>query len=215
MSRSARKKREGVFIKNPDIKRMCRIAGVFRIKDEVYDEVRAIISDDLSNVVRNALIFTFYAQRSTMSSKDVMFAVKSLGYNLIMGKKVNPMKKKAPAKKSRKLLKPGQKPRRSKPGTAAKREIKKFQRNSDKLVLQMTPFRRLVEKISHQYSTGKGNLRYGGTAINALQFYIEDKVIKILQNANALAVKIGGRRGIFVKDIQVARANLENMTLVL
>ncbi len=206
------KKRNSQSITNPDIRRLCRIAGVLFVNKEIYDETRKKMLIELSGAVRNAVMFTEYSKRKTLSVGDVMMSLKSMDKNIVVGNKIAPMKKKTNTKKAR--TDGTKKPRHAHPGTGARREIKKFQKSSDKLVLQMASFKRLLRALTVKYSKVK-DFRLGDSAVNVLQFYIENYTVNLLKNANALAVLIGNRHGIFAKDIEVAYENFDNMTVAL
>jgi histone H3 len=71
--------------------------------------------------------------------------------------------------------KPEKKPHRYRPGTVALREIRKYQKTTDLLVMKL-PFQRLVREIAQDLNT---NLRYQRDAMLAIQEAAEAEMISI------------------------------------
>ena len=86
------------------------------------------------------------------------------------------------------------KPHRYRPGTAALREIRKYQRSSD-LLIKKLPFQRLVRKH---------DLRFQSTAILALQEAAEANLVAMFQDTNLYALH-DKRVTIMPRDLQLAR----------
>ncbi|KAK7898277.1 hypothetical protein WMY93_019130 [Mugilogobius chulae] len=89
---------------------------------------------------------------------------------------------------------------KSRPGTKALREIRKYQKSTD-LLLHKAPFARLVREISERFSHGP--LRWQPLALRALQEAAECCVVLVLSDANLLAIH-AKRRTLFPKDIKLA-----------
>jgi histone H3/H4 len=89
---------------------------------------------------------------------------------------------------------------RFRPGTVAMRVIKK-QQKSDKLIIPMVAFSRLVREIGQDYHEG---LRFAKSALNALQILIEHYIIHLYMAANNAAIH-AKRVTLFTKDLQLAR----------
>jgi histone H3 len=87
-----------------------------------------------------------------------------------------------------------------KSGTVCLREIKKIQKTT-KLLIQKSPFKRLVKEITSEYTPG---IIYQKTALEALQEAAEDYIIEIFQNANKQA-KYGNRKTITVGDVKMSK----------
>ena len=92
------------------------------------------------------------------------------------------------------------KKRRYRPGTVALREIRRFQRSTN-LLIRKLPFQRLVREIAQDF---KGDLRFQGDAILALQESAEAHLISVFEDANLCAVH-ARRVTIMPRDIQLAR----------
>jgi histone H3 len=92
------------------------------------------------------------------------------------------------------------KPHRFKPGTVALREIRKYQKSTD-LLLRKLPFQRLVREVAQEYKT---DLRFTGSAVEALQEAAEAYLVGIFEDTNLCAIH-AKRVTIFPKDMQLAR----------
>ncbi|OHW97428.1 histone, partial [Colletotrichum incanum] len=68
----------GFSFNNPAIRRLARRGGVKRISHKVYSETRDAAEKYLKLVIRNAVIYTDHAKRRTVSSLDVVYALKRL-----------------------------------------------------------------------------------------------------------------------------------------
>ena len=100
------------------------------------------------------------------------------------------------------------KKRRLRPGTAALREIRKFQKSTD-LLIKKLPFQRLVREIAQdlKISDNKGmkhDIRFQSTAIAALQTASEEYLVGLFEDTNLCAIH-AKRTTIMVKDMQLAR----------
>lgn len=92
------------------------------------------------------------------------------------------------------------KPHRFKPGTVALREIRKYQKSTDKLVKKL-PFQRLIREIAQDY---KSDLRFQSAAVEALQEAAENYLVQLFEDTNLCAIH-AKRITIMEKDIQLAR----------
>ena len=93
----------------------------------------------------------------------------------------------------------GQK-RRFKPGTVALREIRRFQKTTDLLILKR-PFQKLVKEIAMDY---KNDLRFQSQALLAIQEAFEAFMIGLFEDTNLCAIH-AKRVTIMPKDMQLAR----------
>lgn len=93
--------------------------------------------------------------------------------------------------------------RRYKPGTVALREIKKYQKSTDLLLLKL-PFQRVVREVALTVSRIDGPLRWQSQAIVALQEASEAFLVGLFHDANLCAIH-AKRVTIQQKDIQLAR----------
>ncbi|EAT77303.2 hypothetical protein SNOG_15370 [Parastagonospora nodorum SN15] len=93
--------------------------------------------------------------------------------------------------------------KRYKPGTVALREIRRYQKSTDLLLLR-TPFQRLVREIAQTVTTETGPTRWQSQAIQALQEATEAFLVNLFHDANLCAIH-AKRVTIQQKDIQLAR----------
>lgn len=92
------------------------------------------------------------------------------------------------------------KPHRYRPGTAALREIRKYQKSFDLLIPKL-PFQRLVREIAMDF---KNDLRFQSSAILALQESAEAYLVGLFEDTNLCAIH-ARRVTIMPKDMQLAR----------
>ena len=69
-------------ITKPAIRRLARRGGVKRISGLIYEEVRAVLKAFLESVIRDAVTYTEHAKRKTVTSLDVVYALKRQGRTL-------------------------------------------------------------------------------------------------------------------------------------
>ncbi|MCJ1322646.1 centromeric DNA-binding histone H3-like protein cse4 [Xylographa vitiligo] len=95
-------------------------------------------------------------------------------------------------------------PHRYKPGTVALREIRRYQRSTELLLLKL-PFSRLVREIALDLvPVGSDSMRWQSQAIQALQESAEAFLVHLFEDANLCAIH-AKRVTIMQKDIQLAR----------
>lgn len=92
------------------------------------------------------------------------------------------------------------KKRRARPGTAALKDIRKYQ-STGELLIQKLPFQRLVREIAQDM---KNDIRFRAKAILALQEASEAFLVQHFEDANLLAIH-GGRTTIQARDLQLVR----------
>ena len=66
-------------ITKPAIRRLARRGGVKRISGQIYEESRSVIKTFLENVVKDAVTYTEYSRRKTVTALDVVYALKRQG----------------------------------------------------------------------------------------------------------------------------------------
>lgn len=66
-------------ITKSDIRRLARRGGVKRLSATVYEETRFVLRDFLECIIRDAVTYTEYAKRKTVTSLDVVYALKTHG----------------------------------------------------------------------------------------------------------------------------------------
>ena len=69
-------------ITKPAIRRLARRGGIKRISDLIYEETRDILKVFLENVIRDAVTYTEHAKRKTITTMDVIYALKRQGRTL-------------------------------------------------------------------------------------------------------------------------------------
>ena len=95
---------------------------------------------------------------------------------------------------------PRKKPLRYRPGTVALREIRRYQKSTELLILKL-PFQRLVREIAQDF---KFDLHFQSVAIGALQEAAEAYLVSLFEDTNLCAIH-AKRVTIMPKDIQLAR----------
>lgn len=98
---------------------------------------------------------------------------------------------------------PYAKKRRYKPGTLALKEIRRYQKGTDLLLLKL-PFSRLVREVALSMSTTGEILRWQSQAIMALQEAAEAFLVHLFEDTNLCAIH-AKRVTIMQKDMQLAR----------
>ncbi|KAL8108537.1 hypothetical protein AgCh_024847 [Apium graveolens] len=63
-------------ITKPVIQRLARSGGVKRISGLIYEETRGVLKIFLENVICDAVTYTVYARRKTVTAMDVVYALK-------------------------------------------------------------------------------------------------------------------------------------------
>ena len=66
-------------ITKPAIRRLARRGGVKRISGTIYQESRGVIKSFLQNVIKDAVTYTEYSKRKTVTALDVVYALKRQG----------------------------------------------------------------------------------------------------------------------------------------
>ena len=58
------------------IKRLSRRGGVKRISGDIYKQIRIVIRIFLENIIKDAIVYTDYCRRKTVTVLDVIYALK-------------------------------------------------------------------------------------------------------------------------------------------
>ncbi|TKA57016.1 histone H3-like centromeric protein hH3v [Cryomyces minteri] len=98
---------------------------------------------------------------------------------------------------------PQRKKHRYRPGTLALKEIRRYQRTTDLLLLKL-PFSRLVREIALTMTPSTELFRWQSQAIQALQEAAEAFLVHLFEDTNLCAIH-AKRVTIMQKDIQLAR----------
>lgn len=81
--RHGRKQRPAIQgVTKPAIRRLARRGGVKRISGMVYEETRTVLRCFVEKVLKDAITYTEYANRKTVTSMDVVYALKRQGRTL-------------------------------------------------------------------------------------------------------------------------------------
>ncbi|KAG6954626.1 hypothetical protein JG687_00011696 [Phytophthora cactorum] len=75
-------KRGHSYISNQSIRRLAGRAGVKRMSALIYQRTRAVLNVFVRNLAQDALKYTEHANRKTMSTMDVIYALKHQGRTL-------------------------------------------------------------------------------------------------------------------------------------
>ena len=92
------------------------------------------------------------------------------------------------------------KPYRYRPGTAALRQIKKYQKSTE-LLIRKLPFQRLVKEVVYKMCPTK-RYRFQSTALLTLQEASEDFLVRMFDQCNQISIH-GKRTTVMVKDIRL------------
>ena len=72
--------RDSVYgITKPAIRRLARRGGVKRISGLIYEETRGVLKKFLENLISDAVVYTVHANRKTVTSQDIVYALKRQG----------------------------------------------------------------------------------------------------------------------------------------
>ncbi|PIO74173.1 core histone H2A/H2B/H3/H4 [Teladorsagia circumcincta] len=69
-------------ITKPAIRRLARRGGVKRISGLIYEDTRAVLREFLTPVIMDALTYCQHAKRSTVTTMDIIYALKRQGQTL-------------------------------------------------------------------------------------------------------------------------------------
>ena len=94
------------------------------------------------------------------------------------------------------------KPHRSRPGTVALREIRRYQKSTE-LLIRKLPFQRLVRELNPFFAHGE-QYRMQASAVLALHAAAEAYLVGLFEDANLCAIP-AKRVTIMPKDMQLAR----------
>ena len=98
--------------------------------------------------------------------------------------------KKKKTKKSDEETDGEKKKHRFRPGTVSLREIRRFQKMSNCLTFAKFPFEKLVRQIVIDNTTDE-NMKISKDVFIILQYFIEQKIVELLKNANFAAIHAG------------------------
>lgn len=190
-------------ITEPAIKRMCHRAGVKRINNACYFDIRKYLKEDLELIIKTAIIVMKEDKRKTIMDRDIRKAFELNGIILAVG--VNHDIKRAEEHKSapKKQTADGS-THKFKSGTVALRDIKFQQKNSDTLLIPKAHFDRLMHELAQDWLDNDQDARISDEAKLLCQIGIESNMVTLLTNANICAIHAQNVT-LFPRDIRLAR----------
>ena len=69
-------------ITKPAIRRLARRGGVKRMSSAIYDEIRDCLKEYMYKIIQDAVVYTEHAKRKTVTSLDIVYALKRNGRSL-------------------------------------------------------------------------------------------------------------------------------------
>lgn len=105
------------------------------------------------------------------------------------------------------VVEPVKKKRRWKAGTRAVSKIKKYQKSTDMLVPKAS-FQRLVREIANKY---RSDLRFQQSAMLSIQEAAETYLVRVLENANLVAIEGAGRQTVYKSDMKLAQKIMKSV----
>ena len=87
-------------ITKPAIRRLARRGGVKRISALIYEESRNVLKSFLEQVVKDSVTYCEHAKRKTVTSLDVVYALKRQGKTLQASPQLSPRNRSSRAKLS-------------------------------------------------------------------------------------------------------------------
>ncbi|KAJ3325590.1 Histone H4 [Boothiomyces sp. JEL0866] len=92
-------------VTKPAIRRLCRRGGVKRISGLIYEETRGVMKNFMDSLIKDTIIYTEHAKRKTVTTTDVLYALKRQANESFKWDDLNyAIKKKKVDKISRKVL---------------------------------------------------------------------------------------------------------------
>nr|UGK58165.1 histone H4 variant [Aspergillus nidulans] len=87
-SRRHKKLRESIRgVTRPAIRRLARRGGVYRIKNEIYDEIRIVLKERLAETLKQVCLVMESgtipsSERKLVTTRDVVYALKRMGQTI-------------------------------------------------------------------------------------------------------------------------------------
>ena len=190
-------------ITKPVIQRLAHKGGVKIMSGLIYEESRGILKVWMESVIREAVTYADFYKKKTINEGMISAALAEQS----VGAWIDPKSKAKACKVKRKSKgKEGAKKHRAKPGTAALRSIRYYQKESQCLLIPQAAWSRLVREISQDFTgfDGKNQLNFTKGSLELFQFAAESYLVGIYEDANLCAIH-SGRVTIMPKDLQLAR----------
>jgi histone H3/H4 len=164
------------------ISRLARIAGVKALSGLIYEELRIISVAFLEDVLSKAIDITEHSRRRTLSREDVLEGLRLENYPVGTGQESS--------KEHCKIY----------VSPPAIKEIKFYQpRFGDRVHIPKLVVERVVKEIGGQQ---KSALKYEADAIGILHFALESYLVKLLQDAQLVAIH-AKRESVQPKDVHL------------
>jgi histone H4 len=191
-------------ITNPAIKRLAHRAGIPRVGKLSYDAIRAHIQIDLQEIIKQVAIALQHTGSKTVKTKHVEFALRGIDprWTIAVHYEKGDLGKKAEThrKSHTETNKDGKKPHKFRAGVEVLRDIRRMQKSEDP-IFPAYPFNRLVRELMQDHLE---DIRYEARALGLLRLYIEDCILKLLQNALMCALS-DHRITLDPRDISLAK----------
>ncbi len=178
------------------IQRIAFKAGIKSLGGLMYEEIRSVMKVWLDDVIRVANNYLEYYRKKTINEGMVSAA---LATTTGMYGWVDPDLKVA-------VCKP--RSRTAREATPALQSIRYYQMQYGCLSIPPAAFQKLAKEILHDYG-GEVRDRFTKGALTLLQYGMESYLVKILQDANAIALH-SSRQAVQPKDLQLARRIVHN-----
>lgn len=180
--------------------RLFRRAGTKRVQANAWKYLREYAGQVTQMLVEKSAIVAEYAGHKTLGNSHLFAVAESMGLHLAAGldnagrlphfhgvhKKQHTEEKSSSGKTHR-----------FRPGTVALRDIRKQQKNSDNLIFQAQPYRRLVKSYK------PADVRVSQSFVDLLQFTVEQKLLTIAYDAQLTSLH-ARRVGVEESDIRIA-----------
>ena len=156
-----------------------------------------------AEILENAVILAKYKKRVRILIRDIEMSVRNdIEFNrflkfhhlLFLGGGVIPyihpklMNKTPPKRKVKTDVEKEPRHYRFRPGTVALRDIRRFQKTSDCLILTKLSFEKCVRDKVQKLINKDSNIKISKGVFTILQYFIEQKMIEIMFDANAAAI---------------------------
>lgn len=186
------------------MERLLRRAGVKRISTSTYPELRRVMEKKVREIVATVITYTEYDRRRTVMESDIQAAAEQLGTTLAVGLNKKAQHTKNLQRFSGEIRKTGASGKKAKPGVVALRKIKKYQKDSDTLLIPKQNFKRLVKYLARENFSSDEKLRFQKDVILLIQVWVEEYVVKMGSDANLLTLH-AGRETLSEKDLKLVQ----------
>lgn len=200
-AKAAPKAQQREDIPTAGLRRLLRRAGIARAVNPVYEELRKRLYEYVAVFVHDSVVVSQYDGRKTLMEVDIRAVSNMHGINLVAGvgdnvHETDGLKGRrgttvhvAPAEE-------GATKKRHRTGVAAARDVRREQKNSDRLVFPHAGFLRVIKEIAHT------DVRVSESFALLLQLSTEDYLVKLLQSAKQI-IDVENKKTLFLKYVQL------------